>query len=106
MQVSGLSRNTHAVDEQTEREGEARDQLITYGVLHGVGGDDIGIIGVGVGGEAIGEEADADVPFYEEMAAAVFFSSPDPSDPDPRLPVSLLESKSSYYFHALLRHEH
>lgn len=60
-----------------------------YGVLHGIGGDDVGIVIADIGGDTIGEEADADAPLDEEMAAV--FVPPYPTDPHPILPVPLLE---------------
>lgn len=60
-----------------------------YSILHGIGGHDIGIVGTDISRNAIGEEADADVPFGEEMATV--FAFPNPSYPHPVLPVPLLK---------------
>lgn len=77
------------------REKVIEEEKKSYGVLHGVSGDDVGVVVQEIGGEAIGEEADADVPLHEEIAAV--FVSPNPTHPHPILPVPVLELEILYF---------
>lgn len=63
-----------------------------YRVFHGISGDDIGVVGVSVGRETIGEKADAYTPFGE-MIDSVWLS-PSPSHSDPRFTMPLLQLQS------------
>lgn len=63
-----------------------------YSVLHGICSDDVGVVITNISGDAIGEEADADVPLHHEMAALL--GPPNPSHPHPILPVPLLEMEA------------
>ena len=63
-----------------------------YRVLHGIGGDDGGVVAGGVGGMAIGVEADADVPFDDDITTAgASDPPPNPRNPHPCLSVLLIE---------------
>ena len=66
-----------------------------YSVFHGIGGDDVRVVVADVGGEAVGEEADADGPFDEDMTAAL--ASPNPTQPHSRFAMPLLQRKSIYF---------
>lgn len=67
-----------------------KKEVQSHSILHGIGGDDGGVVSGGVGGETVGEEADADVPLDDHVAGAGD-PPPDPGDPDPALPVILLD---------------
>lgn len=70
----------------TEREGRG-----AHGVLDGVGGDDGGVVVGGVGGEAVGDDADGDAPLDEEVPPGLGGSAPDAGDADAGLAVPALE---------------
>lgn len=65
--------------------------LHIHGVLDGVGGDDCGVVVGGVGGEAVGDDADGDAPLDEEVAAGLGGAAPHAGDPDAGLAVPALE---------------
>lgn len=65
--------------------------LHIHGVLDGIGGDDGGVVVGGVGGEAVGDEADGDAPLDEEVAARRGGAAPDAGDADAGLAVPALE---------------
>lgn len=67
-----------------------KKEVQSHSILHRIGGDDGGVVGGGVGRETVGEEADADVPLDDHVAGAGD-PPPDPGDPDPALPVILLD---------------
>lgn len=62
-----------------------------HGVLDGVRGDDGGVVVRGVRGEAVGDDADGDVPFDEDVAAGSGGAAPDARDADAGLAVPALE---------------
>lgn len=65
--------------------------LHIHGVLDGVGGDDGGVVVGGVGGEAVGDDADGDAPLDEEVAPGLGGAAPDAGDADAGLAVPALE---------------
>ena len=65
--------------------------LHIHGVLDGVGGDDGGVVVGGVGGEAVGDDADGDAPLDEEVAAGIGGAAPDAGDADAGLAMPALE---------------
>ena len=69
-----------------------------YGVLHSIGGNDIGIIVANIGVDASGEEAYGDVPFDHEMAPVCV--PPYSANSHPRFAMPLLEVEALH----LIRH--
>lgn len=65
--------------------------LHIHGVLDGVGGDDGGVVVGGVGGEAVGDDADGDAPLDEEVAPVGGGAAPHAGDADAGLAVPALE---------------
>ena len=63
----------------------------TYGVLDGICGDDGGVVAGGVGGEAVGDDADGDVPLDDDVAPRRGRAAPDAGDADAGLAVPALE---------------
>ena len=67
-----------------------------YRVLNGIGGDDGGVVTGGVRREAVGGEADANVPLDDDIAnanagAGTSDPPPNPRNPNPSLSVLLIE---------------
>lgn len=65
--------------------------LHIHGVLDGIGGDDGGVVVGGVGGEAVGDEADGDAPLDEAVAPVGGGAAPHAGDADAGLAVPALE---------------
>lgn len=63
----------------------------TYGVLDGICGDDGGVVAGGVGGEAVGDDTDGDVPLNDDVAPRRGRAAPDAGDADAGLAVPALE---------------
>lgn len=63
----------------------------TYGVLDGICGDDGGVVAGDVGGEAVGDDTDGDVPLDDDVAPRRGRAAPDAGDADAGLAVPALE---------------
>lgn len=63
----------------------------TYGVLDGICGDDGGVVAGGVGGEAVGDDTDGDVPLNDDVAPRRGRAAPDAGDADAGLAVPALQ---------------
>ena len=70
---------------------EERGRRRTHGVLDGIGGDDGGVVAGGVGGEAVGDDADGDAPLDDDVAPRRGGAAPDAGDADAGLAVPALE---------------
>lgn len=66
-------------------------RLDINGVLDGIGGDDGGVVAGGVGGEAVGDDADGDAPLDDDVAPRRGGAAPDAGDADAGLAVPALE---------------
>jgi len=55
-------------------------RLDIHGVLDGIGGDDGGVVAGGVGGEAVGDDADGDAPLDDDVAPRRGGAAPDAGD--------------------------
>lgn len=66
---------------------------MNYRVLHGIGGNNIGVVIGDIGVKAIGNEADADIPFDHKVITSMV-SSPNSGDPNSSLAVSLVKLES------------
>jgi len=65
----------------------------TYGVLDGICGDDGGVVAGDVGGAAVGDDADGDVPLNDDVAPRRGRAAPDAGDADAGLAVPALEQE-------------
>lgn len=66
-------------------------RLNIHGVLDRIGGDDGGVVAGCVGGEAVGDDADGDVPLDDDVAPRRGGAAPDAGDADAGLAVPALE---------------
>lgn len=66
-------------------------RLDIHGVLDGICGDDGGVVAGGVGGEAVGDDTDGDVPLNDDVAPRRGRAAPDAGDADAGLAVPALE---------------
>lgn len=93
------------LNNKKEVEEEEEKKKKSHSVLHGISGDDVGVVVVDICGDAVGEEAYADVPLDKEMAAVVV--PPYPTDPHPRFAVFLLEVEAvDFVRHCLLNFDY
>jgi hypothetical protein len=74
-----------------EKGSKERRRRGTHGVLDGIGGDDGGVVAGGVGGEAVGDDADGDAPLDDDVAPRRGGAAPDAGDADAGLAVPALE---------------
>lgn len=73
--------------------------LHIHGVLDGIGGDDGGVVVGGVGGEAVGDDADGHVPLDDDVASRGRGAAPDAGDADAGLAVPALELEAIGHGH-------
>lgn len=90
-QPNRVSQHTRIKYDPSIRNKHKMEERI-YGIFHGIGSNDIGVVVADIGGEAIGEQTDIDVPLHHRMAPV--FALPNPSHSDPRFPMPLLEIES------------